>query len=148
MMFLTLNALTKEGYDIILDVTLLDPVIEQILVKMLNENSYKSLLLMIATSPVVTEYFLKGRSWRHSKETEAEFVRATKEALEFYAKKVPDLYIILWSVYDLEPIYNGPVKDSLEIFKEYSSKTDLPGSDDDERRNAKIQFFSKFHLTD
>ena len=148
MMFLVMDALTKQGYDIILDVTLLDPAVEQILIKMLNENNYKSLLLMIATSPTITEHFLKGRSWRHTKETEEEFIRATFKALKFYAEKSPNLHTIFWSVYDLTPIYNGPIKDSLEIFQEYSNKTNLPKNDDDERRDAKIQFLSEFHLDD
>lgn len=145
MMFLALNALTKQGYDIILDVTLLDPQIEAILLNMLTKNAYHAMLLMIATSPEVTEHFLKGRSWRHTKETEAEFIRATKKALDFYAEKYANLHTILWSVYDLEPIYNGPIKDALPIFDEYSKKTDLPAPDDEERKEAKIQFLSKLH---
>ena len=142
MMFLTLNELTKYGYDIVLDVTLLDPEIEKILLMMLKRGNYRHLLLMIATSPEVTEHFLGGRSWRHSKETEEEFIRATKKAMEFYAENSGSLHTILWSVYDLNPIYNGPIKDALEIFNEYSSKTELPPSNDDERREAKIQFLS------
>ena len=142
MLFLTINALTEQGYDIILDVTLLAPEIESILLDMLEKNNYNSILLMIATSPTVTEYFLGSRSWRHSKKTEAEFIRATSEALEFYATKKPELFTIFWSVYDLEPIYHGPIKDGLEIFKEYSEKTDLPPKNDEERREAKIQFLS------
>lgn len=142
MMFLTINALIRQGYDIILDVTLLAPEIEGILLNMVKENSYSSMLLMIATSPTVTEQFLSGRSWRHSKETEEEFIKATKAALDFYAKNDGNLHLILWSVYDLEPIYNGPIKDGLEIFKTYSEKTELPPKNDDERREAKIQFLS------
>lgn len=142
MMFLTINALTKQGYDIILDVTLLAPEIEDILLNMLKANNYNSMLLMIATSPTVTEHFLGGRSWRHSKETEQEFIRATKAALDFYAENDGNLHLILWSVYDLDPIYNGPVKDGLEIFKTYSEKTELPPQNDEERRKAKIQFLS------
>ena len=144
MMFLVMDALTKDGYDIILDVTLLSPEVEAILLQMLVKNHYRPLLLMIATSPTVTEHFLKDRGWRHTKETEEEFIRATSKAMSFYAEHCPTLHTILWSVYDLNPIYDGPIKDSLEIFTEYSSKTDLPKSDDDERREAKIQFLSKF----
>lgn len=140
MMFLTLNELTKYGYDIILDVTLLDPEVEKILLGMLGRGNYHSLLLMIATSPTVTNHFLKDRSWRHSKETEEEFIRATKKAMEFYAGHAGNLHTILWSVYDLDPIYSGPIKDSLEIFNEYSLKTDLPKADDDMRREAKIKY--------
>ena len=142
MMFLTLNELTKYGYDIILDVTLLDPEVEKILLNMLKINNYKSLLLMIATSPSVTEHFLKDRGWRHSRETEEEFIRATKKAMEFYSENAGNLHTILWSVYDLNPIYNGPIRDSLNIFNEYSAKTELPPQNDDERREAKIQFLS------
>ena len=143
MMFLSLNALTKAGYDIILDVTLLDPEVENILLGMLRENNYQTMLLMIATSPTVTEHFLGGRGWRHSKATEAEFIRATRAAMEFYVQNYPDLHTILWSVYDLDPIYNGKIKNALNIFQEYSEKTDLPKPNDDERREAKIQFLSK-----
>ena len=126
MMFLSLNALTKQGYDIILDVTLLAPEVESILIDMLESENYDAMLLMIATSPTVTEHFLGGRSWRHSKATEEEFIRATKKALDFYATRTPELNTVLWSVYDLEPIYHGPIKDSLDIFNEYSY-TVLPG---------------------
>ena len=142
MLFLTMNALTKQGYDIVLDVTLLDPSVEQILIKMLKAGDYNSLLLMIATSPEVTEHFLGGRGWRHSKETEQEFIRATNKSLEFYADAVPDLRIILWSVYDKLPIYDGKIKDSLSIFQEYSKKTSLPANDDEERRQAKINYLA------
>lgn len=140
MMFLTLGVLTNAGYDIILDVTLLDPEVESILLDMLTKGNYETLFLMIATSPAVTEKFLGGRGWRHTKETEAEFIRATKKALEFYAKSDADARIILWSVYDKPPIYDGPVKDALEIFADYSTREELPKSDDDERRTAKIDY--------
>ena len=140
MMFLTLSALTHEGYDIILDVTLLDPTVEQILLGMLERGNYQTLLLMIATSPTVTEHFLGGRSWRHSKETEQEFIRATKKALDFYAKNAGDERIILWSVYDKPPIYDGKIKNALDIFADYSGREDFPKNDDDARREAKIEY--------
>lgn len=143
MLFLTLSELTKAGYDIVLDVTLLDPKIEDILLNMLNGNQYNFMILMIATSPTVTEKFLSGRAWRHSKATEEEFIRATKKALEFYASSAPDTHIILWSVYDLDPIYDGPIGGCLNIFSDYSARTDLPKPDDDARRAAKIAYLTK-----
>lgn len=144
MLFMTLSELVKEGYDIILDVTLLDKSMEEILLKMLEAGNYEALLLMIAVSPTITEYFLKGRAWRHSKETEQEFIRATSHALKFYAKNVPDLRIILWSVYDKPPVYDGPASDVLPVFEEYSKREDLPKPDDDARREAKINYLSQF----
>ena len=142
MLFFTLSKLIKGGYDIVLDVTLLDPEMEAILLKLLKAGNYEMLILMIAVSPTVTEHFLEGRAWRHTKATEQEFIRATSKALEFYATHSPDTHIILWSVYDKPPIYDGPIKDCLAIFSDYSSRDDLPAQDDDARRDAKIQYLT------
>ena len=143
MLFLTLSELIKDGYDIVLDVTLLDPEMEAILLKLLKVGNYEMLILMIAVSPTVTEKFLSGRAWRHSKETELEFIRATSKALKFYVENAPDIRIVLWSVYDKPPVYDGPIKDCLDIFEDYSSREDLPKNDDDARRDAKIAYLTK-----
>lgn len=140
MLFLTLSELIKGGYDVVLDVTLLDPEMEDILLELLKAGNYESLFLMIAISPTVTEKYLSGRAWRHSKETELEFIRATSKALEFYATNAPDIRIIMWSVYDKPPIYDGPIKGCIDIFNEYSTRDELPAADDDERRDAKIKY--------
>ena len=143
LMFMTLVELFKSGYDIILDVTLLDPEVEGLLLNTLTVAQYEVLFLMIATSPTVTANFLKDRAWRHTKETEEEFIRATEKALKFYAENAPDFRIILWSVYDELPIYDGPMKNALEIFADYSKREELPKKDDDARRNAKIEYLTK-----
>lgn len=142
MLFLTLSELIKGGYDIVLDVTLLDPEMEGILLKLLSAGNYEMIILMIAVSPTVTEHFLAGRAWRHSKETEQEFIRATSKALEFYATNSPNTHIILWSVYDKPPIYDGPISGCLDIFTDYSSREKLPKKDDDARREAKINYLT------
>ena len=146
MLFLTLSTLMKNGYDIVLDVTLLDPEMEAILLKMVKAENYKFLILMIAVSPTVTEKYLSGRAWRHSKATEQEFIRATSKALAFYADNTPDTHIIIWSVYDKPPVYDGPIKGCLDIFTDYSSREILPKPDDDERREAKIEYLSNLQL--
>lgn len=140
MLFLAITELIKNGYDIILDVTLLDPAMEHILQEMLTAANYNQIILMIAISPTVTEKFLSGRAWRHTKETEAEFIRATKKSIVYYAENHSDTHIILWSVYDKPPIFDGKIKDCLDIFEDYSNRTELPKKDDDERREAKINY--------
>ena len=144
MLFLVLSALIRGGYDIVLDVTLLDPEMEGILVKLLGGGGYKMLLLMVAVSPVVTEKFLAGREWRHTAETEQEFVRATSEALKFYAKAMPKGRVVMWSVYDLTPVYDGKMAGCLETFEKYSSRTEMPSPNDDERREAKIKYLTSY----
>ena len=143
MLFMVLSELIKGGYDVILDVTLLDPKMEGILVKMLSAARYEMMLLMVAVSPVVTEKFLAGREWRHTRETELEFVRATDKALEFYASSMPEGRVVMWSVYDLEPVYDGGLSGCLSIFREYSEREEMPAKDDEERRKAKIEYLIK-----
>lgn len=145
MLFFVLSELVKLNYDIILDVTLLDPKMEAILLNMLSKNHYQILFLMIAVSPKVTEHFLGNRAWRHTKETEQEFIRATSEALRFYASAAPNLQIIMWSVYDKQPIYDGPISGSLKTFAIYSDREDLPAEDDDDRRAAKIKYLKNYN---
>ncbi len=142
MLFMTMSELLKGGYDIVLDVTLLDPKMEAILLKFLAGSDYQMLILMIAVSPTVTEKYLSGRAWRHSKETELEFIRATSHALDFYAEHAPDTRIIIWSVYDKLPVYDGPIKGCSKVFQDYSNRKELPQKDDDARRDAKIKYLT------
>lgn len=146
MLFMTVSALTVQGYDIILDVTFLDAKIEAVLLKLLKAGNYQYTIFAMAASPKVTEHFLAGRSWRHTKETEEEFARATKKALEFYAAHAPDTRIIIWSAYHEAPEYDGPIKNAAAIFQDFGSRTELPANDDDERCAAKIHYLTtKFH---
>ncbi len=144
MMFLTLNALTREGYDIILDVTFLDPEIEGILLKFLKAGSYSYFITMIAVAPEVAEKHLAGREWRHSKETEQEFIRVTKMALEFYAEKMPETRIVLWNTFSEDPVYDGDIRNSVEIFARESSVIDIPEHDEGVLREMKIKYLSNF----
>lgn len=140
MMFMVLKSLSEQGYDMILDVTLLDPTIEAILQQMLE--GYHQLLLFIAVSPAVTERHLSGRAWRHTKETEAEFIRATSHALEFYAASTPDVLAVVWNAFDLDPVYQGPARDVVAPFTKWSEASDREPLDPDIRREAKIKLLS------
>jgi len=143
MMFLVLGGLIKNGFDIILDVTLLDPEMEKILVGMMKENRYEGAVLMIAVAPEVAEQFLGGRSWRHTKETEQEFVRATELAMKYYGEDCSEMRCVIWNVFDAEPVYDGEIKDALEIFQKYTKITDIPEHDEEELKAAKIKYLAK-----
>ena len=142
MLFLVLSELTKQGYDIILDVALVDPSMEQILQQMLNGYAYEQLLLMIAVSPEVARKQLESRGWRHSSETEQEFIRATSAALEFYAGSFPNIPIIIWDTFSKSPVYDGKVKNALPIFKKTSSITDIPLHDEAVLKESKIAYLT------
>ena len=142
MLFLSISELIKNGYDIILDVTLLDPEMESILLRMMNANDYDKTLVMIAISPEIAEKHLKGREWRHTKETEQEFIRATAKAMQFYAKNAENMRTIIWNTYECDPVYDGPIKASLTTFTKCSSVTKAPKHNQTELRNAKIKYLT------
>lgn len=143
MMFLTLNSLTSQGYDIILDVTLLDPKIEAVLIGMLMKNNYNFWLTMVAVSPKITEQFLGARAWRHTKETEQEFIRATNLALNFYKQTAPNMRVVIWDVWDTTPIYDGKIENSLETYEKYVKIDDFEQKfTENDLREAKIRYLS------
>ena len=143
MMFLVLEGLIKNRFDIILDVTLLDPAMEAILLKMTKENNYQCMLLMTAVSTEVTQKFLDKRNWRHTKETEQEFARATELALDFYAKNSLKMRSVFWNAYDLEPIYDGNIENGVSIFKKYSQEINIPEHDEEMLKRAKINYLKR-----
>ena len=143
MMFLTLNSLIAQGYDIILDVTLLDPKIEAALTEMLTKNNYNFWLTMIAVSQKITEKFLGSRAWRHTKETEQEFIRATNLALNFYKQTAPNMRVVIWNVWDTTPIYDGKIENSLETYEQYVKIDDFEQKfTENDLREAKIRYLS------
>ena len=143
MMFLVLSELINSGYDIILDVTLLDPKMEAILVQLLTKNHYNSWLTMVAVSPEITEKFLGERSWRHTKATEQEFIRATSLALNFYQETFPDMRVILWNVWDTNPIYDGKIKTAIETWEKYNKIDKFePKFTENDLRDAKIRYLT------
>jgi predicted ATPase len=143
MMFLTLSALIANGYDIILDVTLLDPMIESVLNQMLTDNRYQSRIFMIAVSKEISDQFIGKRANRKVKShTADEFWRVTQLALNFYAQNLPTTPITVWSAFDPTPVYSGTISDALSIIKKYQSISELPQPTPTETqlRRAKIEF--------
>lgn len=140
MLFLVMKELLRLGVDMILDVTLLDPEVEKILVEMLEENNYKKIMLMVVASPRTTEIFLKKRSWRHTKKTEQEFLRATEKALDFYGTRQPKMRVVMWSVYNKKPVFDGEVKDVMSIYQKYVFKMGRLKYSEDELVEAKIKY--------
>lgn len=140
MMFLVLQALMSGGYDIIVDLAFVTAKIEEILVGMVGMAKYEMWIMMIVAPVEVLRRRLNERGWRHDAKSEAEFLRATGEALEFYAKKLPEMRIVLWGGADLKPAYDGVMRGVLETWQE-KEREDVAERDLDELIAAKINYF-------
>lgn len=148
LMFLTLKTLIQQGYDIILDLTLLDPIIESTLMQMLQTESYQTRLTITALSKEISDQHIAKRTSRQvAKSTATEFWRATHLSLAYYAQHHPRIPITIWNAWDLQPIYDGPIGDpkALQIIKKYQQITKLPPKTPDEAtlRQAKITHFTE-----
>lgn len=143
MLFLVLNQLMREGYDIILDVALLDVMAEGILIEWVKENNYEMLMTMVAVAPSVAEKWLGGREWRHSKGTEEEFLRVMKGSLEFYAKTCPETRVVIWSAWDDDPAYDGKIGEALEVWQETANAERSEDVNVEKLREAKVKYFAK-----
>lgn len=112
LMFLTLRELIKEGYDIILDVTLLDPLVERALMQMLRANDYDVRMTMVAVAKEISDYLIGQRQGRVvAKSTSEEFWRATRLALDFFVEEWPDLKLTVWNMWDEVPVFAGAIAD-------------------------------------
>ncbi|MDR0979812.1 MAG: zeta toxin family protein [Candidatus Nomurabacteria bacterium] len=129
LMFLTLAALIQQGYDIILDVTLLDPFIERTLMQLLAAHKYTSRIFLLAVSKTISDQFIAKRQGRVvNTATAEEFWHATHKALEFYGVEFHEIPITVWSAFDLQPIYNGPISNALTLVYKYQAINELPST--------------------
>lgn len=146
LMFLTLRALIAKGYDIILDVTLLDPLVESTLMQMLEAKKYTTRLTMVAIAKEISDQFIgKRKNRRVAKSTANEFWRVIRLALDYYAKNHPKMPATIWNAWDLSPIYDGPIGNTkaLQTIEKYWSITTLPTTPDEAKlRQAKIAYLS------
>lgn len=144
MMFLVLRALLAEGYDIILDLALVEPKLEQILIGWLKENSYNFWMTMMAVPPKLSQKWLERRSWRHSEVTEERFLAATGGALGLYVEICPEMRMVMWSAWGTEPIYDGNMGEAMEVWREVINGDEaLEGPSVEELVRKKIEYFRK-----
>lgn len=99
-------------------------------------------VMMMVVPVEILRKRLSERGWRHDEKSEAEFSRATGEALEFYAEKLPEMRIVIWGAADLVPAYDGPMKNALEIWRAKETE-DVTEVSLDELVAAKIKLFKK-----
>lgn len=143
MLFLVLRELIYGGYDIILDVAFLDKKVEGYLLGWLRDCDYDVWMTMVAVSPKISARWLGKRAWRHDKSTEEEFWRAMEEALRFYVEEWPDVRMVVWSAWDLKPVYDGGIKGAIEVWREYLKIDGGEESDEGRLREAKISYLRR-----
>ena len=147
LMFLVLGELIALGVDIILDVTLLDPLVEGFLMGVLTEAKYEVRMSFVAVSREISDGFIakrQGLSGRVvAKSTAAEFWRVIDGALQFYAERCPDMRVLVWDAWSEVPVFDGVMGDGrmMEVVQKYWGILAVPVEvDEEELRLAKIEY--------
>ena len=153
MLFEVLLGLIEAGYPTVLDVTLLDPKIERLLTEALLAEGYESELHMMAVAKEISDQFIRKREGGSAegkrkvrKGTSGEFMRATPLALKYYAERMPEMGVTMWSAWEEEPVYNGRMgeAEAFEVWERYQGVKELPFETDEEKlREAKKEWGRK-----
>ena len=157
LMFLVLQELIGRGYDVILDVTLLDPLVEDFLASELMGAKYEMRMSFVAVSKEISDGFIAKRQGGGggkkeggrvvAKSTAAEFWRVIDGALQFYAGKCPKMKILIWNAWDREPVFDGRVGDAraVRLARKYWKILEVPRrGDEEELALRKVEYMRKW----
>jgi hypothetical protein len=150
-LFLTLKSLIGHGYDVILDVSLVDPIVESVLIDMLRSVGYETRMSLMAVGREVSDEFIKkrqSRSGRRVAEASAdEFWRVTSKAIECYAQNCPDMKLLVWNFWSKSPVFDGRVGDKElrgVLEKSWKVKERLVEAGEEDLRAAKKTYTKKW----
>lgn len=147
----TLCQFIKNGYAVVMDITLLDQEFEEILYKLLKENDYNIQYMIMSVPKIQSDNFIQKR--KLESKSESSRVVYTKSA-DFFYDVLPkslrylsnidkDSLISVWSAYDLNPVYYGKIKNCYKSFIETRKKICNCIESEEDLREAKRQFFIK-----
>lgn len=142
MAYRVIRELTKERYDLIIDIAFASTKVEKIFTILTAQYATK-IVLMMAVSEEVSEKLLAKRSWRHDRGMEKEFENANGKALKFYGKICPDMRIIMWNFDDLEPIYDGGISGAFTPWANEMNRAASLNNNIEKLVQSKIEYIRK-----
>lgn len=138
LMFLVMSELIGLGVDMILDVTLLDPLVEEVLMGVLTEAKYAVRMSFVAVSREISDGFILKRSGKIrrvvAKTTADEFWRASELSLKFYAENYPEMWVLIFNAWDDMPVFDGKISDvlAMRVVRKYWGIAEVPVEVDEE----------------
>lgn len=144
-----LKLLIENGYMILFDITLLDPIFEEFVLDLLKEHEYKIEYHILAVNREISDNFIIKRfnsSGRVIYKSSAEyFYKILPIGLKYLCSndKLNNCYI--WSAFDLNPVYYGKIGECYQTFIETQNIIKEPTLSEDDLRNAKYETLKK-HL--
>ena len=151
LLCLTLCKFVKNGYFIVMDITLLSKEFEAIVLELLQQNDYQIEYLIMSVPKEVSDYFIQKRMEKQSgesnrivyKSSSEFFYFVLEEGLAFLVENDPCSMTTIWSAYSKEPVFYGKMKRCYRSFEEYRAIVDDLFYPEEELRQSKLEFLLK-----
>ena len=144
-----LKLLIENGYMILLDITLLDPIFEQYVLNLLKTHNYNVEYHILAVNKEISNNFIVKRfnaSGRIIYKSSAEyFYKILPVGLKYLCENDNISNCYVWNAFDLEPVYYGEIKHCYDKFIEAQSEVRELIHSEDALRNSKYETLKK-HL--
>ena len=144
-----LKLLIENGYMILFDITLLDPIFEKYVLDLLKENNYQIEYHILAVNRAISDNFIIKRfnsSGRIIYKSSAEyFYKILPIGLKYICENDNQNNCYVWNAFDLEPVYYGKIQNCYDIFIQTQSEIRELIHTEEDLRKSKINTLKK-HL--
>lgn len=108
-----LKLLIENGYMIILDVTLLDPIFEKFVLDLLNNNNYIVEYHVLAVNKMISDVFIEKRLKTTGriiyKSSSDYFYQILPIGLKYITDNDLKGFCYVWNAFDLDPVFKGKI---------------------------------------
>ena len=144
-----LKLLIENGYMILLDITLLDPIFEEFVLNLLKENNYNVEYHILAVNREISDGFIAKRlkaTGRVIYKSSADyFYKILPVGLKYICENDSINNCYVWNAFDLESVYFGKIENCYEHFIKSQGEVRESNFSEEELRNAKLNTLKK-HL--
>lgn len=143
-----LDMALEGGYDIILEIALLDKRFERYIAKKLSRQSYSCYYHILCVNKLFSDIFIFKREVQTARTTFSSssdyFYKIMRKSLKFLSKNA-NFDCFLWSIHNLQPIYRGKISACYTAFLAAQKKISPPPYSESELLNAKINFLEELY---
>ena len=138
-----LKLLIENGFMVILDMTLLDPVYEEFVLKLTQANNYKINYQVLAVNDQISSLFIEKRlkaTGRIIYKSSADyFNKILIDGLKYICETDKTNSCFVWNAFNKEPVYIGQVSSCFETFMQAKNEIKEFINSEEELRNAKYK---------
>jgi hypothetical protein len=144
-----LKLLIENGYMILLDITLLDPIFEEFVLSLLTQYNYDVKYHILAVNKRISDDFILKRFNQSGrviyKSSSDYFYEILPVGLKYICDNDKTNDCFVWNAFDIEPVYSGKISNCYEQFIKSQNEIKEFVYNEETLRNSKYEIIKK-HL--